>query len=100
MAVLPGKILQRKRNYNYGPVDKALGFDGLRNPEIIANDPVIAFKTALRFWMTSQMPKPSCHNVMVGKYVPRQADIAANRIAGYGLVTNIINGHECGKPYG
>ena len=46
--------------------------------------------------MTEQKPKPSCHNVMVGKYVPRQADIAANRIAGYGLVTNIINGLECG----
>ena len=46
-----------------------------------------------------QKPKPSCHNVMVGKYVPTQADIAANRTAGYGFVTNIINGGlECGIP--
>lgn len=36
---------------------------------------------------------------MVGKYVPTQADIAANRTKGYGLVTNIINGGlECGIP--
>uniref|UniRef100_K7LJA7 Glycoside hydrolase family 19 catalytic domain-containing protein n=1 Tax=Glycine max TaxID=3847 RepID=K7LJA7_SOYBN len=72
--------IQLSWNYNYGPAGKALGFDGLRNPDV-------------------QKPKPSCHNVMVGKYVPTQADIAANRTAGYGFVTNIINGGlECGIP--
>ncbi|RDX70407.1 Chitinase 10, partial [Mucuna pruriens] len=88
-----------KQNYNYGPAGKALGFDGLRNPDVVSNNSLIAFKTALWFWMTEQKPKPSCHNVMIGKYVPTQADIAANRTAGYGLVTNIINGGlECGIP--
>ncbi|MED6149805.1 Chitinase 10 [Stylosanthes scabra] len=91
--------IQLSWNYNYGPAGKALGFDGLRNPEIVANNSVIAFKSALWFWMTETRGTLSCHNVMVGKYVPTEADIAANRTAGYGLVTNIINGGlECGIP--
>ncbi|CAJ1872514.1 unnamed protein product [Sphenostylis stenocarpa] len=91
--------IQLSWNYNYGPAGKALGFDGLRNPEIVANNSEIAFKTGLWFWMTEQKPKPSCHDVMVEKYVPTEADIAANRTSGYGLVTNIINGGlECGIP--
>jgi hypothetical protein len=36
---------------------------------------------------------------MVGKYVATKDDIAANRTAGFGLVTNIVNGWlECGIP--
>ncbi|KAE8648307.1 hypothetical protein Csa_004665 [Cucumis sativus] len=89
--------IQLSWNFNYGPAGKALGFDGLKNPERVAEDPTTAFKTALWFWMTEQKPKPSCHNVMVGQYVPTKADKEANRTAGYGLVTNIINGGlECG----
>lgn len=91
--------IQLSWNFNYGPAGKALGFDGLRTPELVANNSVIAFKTALWFWMTQQMPKPSCHDVMVGRYVPTLADFAANRTAGFGLTTNIINGDlECGIP--
>ncbi|XP_027938038.1 chitinase 10 [Vigna unguiculata] len=91
--------IQLSWNYNYGPAGEALGFDGLRNPDVVSNNSVIAFETALWFWMTEQKPKPSCHNVMIGKYVPTEADIAGNRTAGYGLVTNIINGGlECGIP--
>jgi len=87
------------RNYNYGQAGRALGFDGLQNPELVANNSVLAFKTALWFWMTEQTPKPSCHNVMVNRYRPTKADRAANRTVGYGLVTNIINGGlECGIP--
>uniref|UniRef100_A0A1D1XP70 chitinase n=1 Tax=Anthurium amnicola TaxID=1678845 RepID=A0A1D1XP70_9ARAE len=89
--------IQLSWNYNYGPAGRALGFDGLRNPEVVANNSVVAFKTALWFWMTPQPPKPSCHDVMVGRYRPSAADLAANRTAGFGLVTNIINGGlECG----
>ncbi|XP_077218976.1 chitinase 10-like [Tasmannia lanceolata] len=100
----PGKTyhgrgpIQLSWNYNYGPAGKALGFDGLLNPEIVSNNSEIAFKTALWFWMTEQSPKPSCHNVMVGRYYPTKADLEANRTIGFGLVTNIINGGlECGK---
>ncbi|KAL0800610.1 hypothetical protein Bca101_055785 [Brassica carinata] len=89
--------IQLSWNYNYGPAGRALGFDGLRNPEIVANDSVIAFQTALWFWMTEQRPKPSCHDVMIGRYRPTGADLAANRTGGFGLTTNIINGGlECG----
>ena len=78
------------RNFNYGPAGKALGFDGLRDPEV-------AFKTALWFWMTPREPKPSCHDVMVGRYRPGPGDQAAGRAPGFGLTTNIINGGiECG----
>ncbi|KAG6392407.1 hypothetical protein SASPL_146625 [Salvia splendens] len=91
--------IQLSWNYNYEPAGRALGFDGLRNPEIVSNNSVISWKTALWFWMTEQKPKPSCHNVMVGRYVPSELDLAANRTAGFGLVTNIINGGiECGVP--
>ncbi|KAM6541354.1 hypothetical protein CsatB_005801 [Cannabis sativa] len=89
--------IQLSWNYNYGPAGKALGFDGLKNPEVVANNSLIAFKTALWFWTTPQSPKPSCHDVMVGKYVASHDDVVANRTAGFGLVTNIINGGlECG----
>lgn len=44
-----------------------------------------------------QAPKPSAHDVMQGSYVPSPEEAAAGRSAGFGLVTNIINGgDECG----
>lgn len=83
-------------SYNYIQAGRALGFDGLNSPELVAQDPVLAFKTAIWFWMTPQNPKPSCHDVMQGLYTPTAADVAAGRVAGYGLTTNIINGGlEC-----
>ncbi|XP_052135334.1 chitinase 10 [Oryza glaberrima] len=90
--------IQISWNFNYGPAGQALGFDGLRNPEIVANCSDIAFQTALWFWMTPRDTKPSCHQVMVGEYRPGPADVAANRTAGFGLVTNIVNGGlECNR---
>ncbi|CAI0425006.1 unnamed protein product [Linum tenue] len=36
---------------------------------------------------------------MVGRYSPKRTDLDSNRTAGFGLVTNIINGGlECGRP--
>lgn len=85
-------------NYNYGPAGRAIGFDGINNPDIVANDPTVSFKTAVWFWMTAQSPKPSCHDVMTGRWSPSGSDSAAGRAVGYGAVTNIINGGlECGK---
>ncbi|KAF0891788.1 hypothetical protein E2562_010972 [Oryza meyeriana var. granulata] len=40
-------------NFNYGPAGQSIGFDGLRNPEKVVQDPVISFKTALSFWMNN-----------------------------------------------
>ncbi|CAN1304088.1 Chitinase 4 [Linum perenne] len=48
--------LQLSWNYNYGACGKANGFDGLRNPEAVANDRVLTWKTALWFWTTSVRP--------------------------------------------
>lgn len=90
--------IQLSWNFNYGPTGQALGFDGLRNPELVANCSQTAFRTALWFWMTPRRPKPSCHEVMVGEYRPTPADAAANRTPGFGLVTNIVNGGlECNR---
>nr|AUN87481.1 chitinase [Camellia fraterna] len=42
--------LQLTWNYNYGPAGESIGFDGLNNPETVATDSVVSFKTALWFW--------------------------------------------------
>ncbi|XP_059623392.1 endochitinase-like [Cornus florida] len=90
--------IQISYNYNYGPAGKVIGSDLLNNPDLVATDPTISFKTALWFWMTPQSPKPSCHDVITGKWTPSAADNAAGRVPGYGVITNIINGGiECGK---
>ncbi|OIT05014.1 basic 30 kda endochitinase [Nicotiana attenuata] len=86
-------------NYNYGPCGVAIGEDLLRNTDLVAADRVISFKTALWVWMTStsKPQMPSCHDVILGKWKPSPSDIAANRLPGYGVITNILNGgSECG----
>ncbi|XWS13154.1 hypothetical protein CRYUN_Cryun36dG0013100 [Craigia yunnanensis] len=45
--------LQLTWNYNYGPAGTDIGFNGLDAPETVANDPLIAFKAALWFWMNN-----------------------------------------------
>jgi len=83
---------------NYEAAGKALGYDLINNPNIVASNPTISFKTAVWFWMTAQSPKPSSHTVMIGKWSPSGSDTAAGRVPGYGVVTNIINGGvECGR---
>ncbi|PQP92101.1 endochitinase 2 [Prunus yedoensis var. nudiflora] len=92
--------IQLSWNYNYGQCGKAIGADLLNNPDLVATDPVISFKTALWFWMTPQSPKPSCHDVITGRWNPSGADKSAGRVPGYGVTTNIINGGlECGKGW-
>lgn len=94
--------IQLSWNYNYGPVSEFLYGDKnilLKNPGNVAKDAVLAFQTAIWFWMTPQAPKPSCHEVMVGKWKPTQKDINAGRKPGFGMTINIINGGlECNKP--
>ena len=91
--------MQLSWNYNYGQAGRALSLPLLSNPALVATDPVVAFRTALWFWMTPQSPKPSCHDVMVGRWTPSAADTAAGRLAGFGTTVNIINGGlECNRP--
>ena len=68
--------LQISWNYNYGPAGQSIGFDGLNNPDIVARDPVISFKTSLWFWM---------NNV-------HQSSVSGN---GFGATIRAINGMEC-----
>ncbi|RWR90605.1 class I chitinase [Cinnamomum micranthum f. kanehirae] len=89
--------IQISYNYNYGPAGVSLRLDLLRDPDLVALDGLVSFETAFWFWMTPQYPKPSCHDVITGKWTPSPADIAAGRLPGYGVTTNIINGGvECG----
>ncbi|KAF7129201.1 hypothetical protein RHSIM_Rhsim10G0200600 [Rhododendron simsii] len=86
--------------YNYGPAGIAMGSDKLANPDLVAADATISFRVALWFWMTPQSPKPSCHDVITGRWIPSAADSAAGRVPGYGVITNIINGGlECGQGF-
>ncbi|MCO5574391.1 hypothetical protein L7F22_028175 [Adiantum nelumboides] len=75
--------LQLTWNYNYGAAGQALGFDGINNPDIVAQDPNISFETALWFWMTQR--SPTCHDAIVNGQ-------------GFGATINAINGGiECGS---
>ncbi|TVU48488.1 hypothetical protein EJB05_08126, partial [Eragrostis curvula] len=92
------KYIGFNSDYNYMQAGKALGLDLVKNPDMVSNDPVVAFRTAIWFWMTPQSPKPSCHDVMTNNWTPSAKDRSAGRLPGYGVVTNIINGgNECGK---
>ena len=63
-------------------------------------DPVAFFETAIASWMTASArpPKPSCHDVVTEQWTPSDADKAAGRLRGFGVIANIINGDaECGR---
>ncbi|KAL2603069.1 hypothetical protein R1flu_017240 [Riccia fluitans] len=90
--------IQLSWNFNYGPAGKALNEDILAKPDLVAQDPVLAFSTALWFWTTPRQGIPSIHNVLVGKYNPSKQDLAKGRYPGFGLTILIVNGGiECGK---
>lgn len=68
--------IQLTWNDNYGKAGKALNLDLLNNPETVATDPVVSFKTALWYWMVAVRP-------------------VVNQ--GFGATINAINGPvECG----
>ncbi len=99
--------IQITHNVNYGQLSEFLYGDKqvlLDNPGLLVpenpEDATVAFMSAIWFWMTPQAPKPSCHDVMVGNWIPDEADKAANRDKSkFGMTVNIINGGlECGRP--
>jgi len=93
--------VQLSYNGNYGYAgDCILGDDKvlLNNPDLVETDPILAFKTAIYFWMMPQTHKPSAHNVMIGVWQPKATDKAKGRVPGFGMTINIINGEvECNK---
>ena len=38
------------------------------------------------------MPKPSCHDIMVGKWIPSKEIQLKGRLPGFGVTVNVING--------
>ncbi|CAM6090399.1 unnamed protein product [Calypogeia fissa] len=84
-------------NYNYGSASQAIGADILAQPDLLTKDATLSFKSALWVWMTPEN-QPSGHAVMTGTWSPSAADIAANRLSGFGATIDILEGHaECGK---
>jgi chitinase len=53
--------LQLSWNYNYGLCGQDLGLNLLANPDQVAQDGTVAFKTAIWFWM-----KRNCHGAIIG----------------------------------
>ena len=88
-------------NYNYGQFSEAwFGTKDslLQHPEWVEQNAVLAFASAIWFWMTPQYPKPSCHEIMTGKWKPNDMDIQKGRKPGFGATVNVINGGvECGS---
>ncbi|KAJ8567693.1 hypothetical protein K7X08_019901 [Anisodus acutangulus] len=89
--------IQLTHQANYDRAGRGIQQDLVNNPDLVATDALISFKTAIWFWMTPQDNKPSSHDVIIGRWTPSAADMSANRVPGYGVITNIINGGlECG----
>ncbi len=93
--------LQLSFNGNYGYASSFIFGDKnvlLKNPDLVCSDAVVAFKTAIYFWMTPITSKPSAHDVMVGNWKPNVDDTAKGRVQGFGMTTVIVNGAvECNK---
>jgi len=88
--------LQLSYAYNYGLAGDDLHLPLLEHPELVCSNATVAFSAALWFWMKPQKPKPSCHEVMCGKWKPSKQDILLKRTQGFGMTINIINGGlEC-----
>ncbi|XP_062111295.1 mulatexin-like [Humulus lupulus] len=77
--------IQLTHNYNYGLAGKAIGVDLIKNPDLVATDPVVSFKTALWFWMTKHDSKPSCHDILIN---------ANSQISSYTVIDKIVNGNS------
>ena len=92
--------IQLSWNYNYGQFSKFIYNDKnilLNYPDSIQENGVLAFKSAIWFWMMPQCPKPSCHQVMHDQWLHDSA-YSANRMyyKGFAHTNNIINGGlEC-----
>ncbi|GLS03185.1 hypothetical protein GCM10007860_03280 [Chitiniphilus shinanonensis] len=90
-ACAPGKQyygrgpMQLSWNFNYGAAGAALGLPLLADPDLVARDSAVAWKTAIWYWMTQSGP---------GTMTPHNAIVNG---AGFGETIRSINGSlECG----
>jgi len=93
--------IQLSWNYNYGQFSKFLFNDKnilLNNPDSIQRNGVLAFKSAIWFWMMPQCPKPSCHQAMHELWQATTGEYSSTKMykKGFAHTNNIINGGlEC-----
>lgn len=92
--------IQLSWNYNYGQFSKFIYHDKnilLDYPDSLKENGVLAFKSAIWFWMMPQCPKPSCHQVMHDQWLHDSAYSASRMYKkGFAHTNNIINGGlEC-----
>lgn len=91
--------IQLSYNYNYGLCSDVIFGDSsilLNNPERLTEDGALGFMTGIWFWMTPQPPKPSCHEVITGTWVPKEGGANAQYNGNFGLTIVIIN-NESGQ---
>lgn len=81
--------IQLSWNYNYGAAGAALGLNLLADPDMVARDSTVAWKTAMWFWMTQKGgAQMTPHDAMVN-------------LVGFAETIRAINGGlECNKPGG
>lgn len=92
--------IQLSWNYNYGQFSKFIYNDKnvlLKYPDSLQENGVLAFKSAIWFWMMPQCPKPSCHQVMHDQWLHDSAYSSSKMYnKGFAHANNIINGGlEC-----
>lgn len=93
--------IQLSWNYNYGQLSKFLFNDKnilLNDPDSVQRNGVLAFQSAIWFWMMPQCPKPSCHQVMHNLWAPDSNEYSSPKMyqKGFAHTNNIINGGlEC-----
>ena len=79
--------IQLSWNFNYALAGKALGLDLLNDPDMVAREPAVAWKTALWYWME------------IKGSGPLPSHVAIKRNLGFGETVRSINGDlECSKP--
>jgi len=95
--------MQLSWNYNYGQFSEAYFGNKqilLDNPDLLLQDSVLCFASAIWFWVHDQYPKPSCHAIITSQWEPSPKDLAGGRLPGFGAVVNVINGGlECGENH-
>ena len=64
------------------------------NPDLVQQDGILAFKSAIWFWMMPQWPIPSCHQIMHELWEALPGEYTQNKMyqKGFAHTTNIING--------
>jgi len=69
----------------------------LDNPDLVEENGLLAFASAIWFYMTPDGVKPSMHDVITKFWAPNAHEISQGINPGFGTTVAIINGEEeCG----